>query len=76
MTVGLAGAGLSLAGLGLARRFRRAVPTALFGGGAALCVLAGLSMYAVVTPDAPEPPAERTHYCQEHSGGPTTCPGG
>jgi hypothetical protein len=70
------GAGLPAIGLLLALRWRRGVAVALFGGGAALCLLCGIGMYALVTPDGPPTREDRPPVCQERSGGGNDCPGG
>ena len=67
---------LPAAGLLLALRWRRAVVAVLFGGAAVVSVLVGAWMVAAVTPDAPDVPDPAPRYCQEHSGGEATCPGG
>lgn len=75
LTVVAVGAGFGVVAL-LCWRARLALGAALFGAGAGLVVISGLVMFALVTTDAPESPEPHVPTCQEHSGGPSTCPGG
>jgi hypothetical protein len=60
----------------LAVRWPRPVAARVFGAGAVLGLVVGLLLFGIVSPHGPDTPDDGPRYCQEHSGGDATCPGG
>jgi hypothetical protein len=58
--------------------WRRRLAVGLFGIGALVALVAGLTVYAIAAEDEPDRPAwqDRPHVCQEYSGDGNRCPGG
>ena len=57
--------------------WRRRLAVGLFGIGAVVALVAGLTVYAVAAEDEPDRPAwqDSPHVCQEYSGDGNRCPG-
>ena len=62
----------------LGARWQRGAVQVLFVAGAVLGLVGGLLLYGLVSPEGPPAPVrdDGPRYCQEHSGGEATCPGG
>ncbi|WP_299959860.1 hypothetical protein [uncultured Modestobacter sp.] len=74
----LMAAGCPAVALVVGARWQRGAVQALFGVGAVFGLVGGLLLYGLVSPDSPPTPLrdDGPRYCQEHSGGDATCPGG
>jgi hypothetical protein len=68
---------LAAIGVVLGLWWRRREAVVVFGAGAGVALVLGLTGYAMAAKDKPSRPAweDAPHYCQEHSGEPNTCPG-
>ena len=74
----LVAAGCPAAAWVLGARWQRGAVQVLFGVGAVLGLIGGLLLHGLVSPEQPAAPVREDgpRYCQEHSGGEATCPGG